>query len=90
MVRNWCSSVLKASRFDSWFSGLVISADAKGQHQYALTISNQLRTTLTPLTFSKPAWDGVQFDWASDKYQGTIIYSRLSSPGRRRAFSSKG
>ena len=75
------SSVLKANRFDGWFSGAVISADAKGQYQYALTISNQLRTTLTPMTFSKPKWDGVQFDWASDKYMGTVVYSRISSPG---------
>ena len=75
------SSVLKAGRFDSWFSRLVISSDAKGQHQYALTVSNELRTTLTPMTFSKPKWDGVQFDWASDKMEGTIIYSRISSPG---------
>ncbi len=79
--KQFGSSVLKAKRFNGFFSGLVISADSKGQHQYALTISNQLRTTLTPLTFSKPAWDGVQFDWASDKYQGTVVYSRLSSPG---------
>ena len=75
------SSVLKANRFDQWFNRLIISADAKGQHQYALTISNELRTTLTPMTFSKPKWDGVQFDWASDKYMATLIYSRISSPG---------
>ncbi len=75
------SSVLKANRFDQWFNRLIISADAKGQHQYALTISNELRTTLTPMTFSKPKWDGVQFDWASDKYMATMIYSRISSPG---------
>ena len=75
------SSVFKANRFNAWFNRLIISADAKGQHQYALTISNELRTTLTPMTFSKPKWDGVQFDWASDKMEGTIIYSRISSPG---------
>ena len=33
------------------------------------------------MTFSKPKWDGVQFDWASDKYMGTVVYSRISSPG---------
>ena len=74
------SSVFKAGRFDSWFSRVLISSDAKGQHRYALTVSNELRTTLTPMTFSKPKWDGVQFDWASDKIEGTIIYSRVSSP----------
>ncbi len=79
--KQFGSSVLKNDSFNGWFSGLVISADAKGQHQYALTMGHRLRTTLTPLTFSKPFWDGVQFDWASDKYEGTLIYSRLSSPG---------
>ena len=75
------SSVFKANRFESWFNRLVVSTDAKGQHQYALTISDELRTTLTPMTFSKPKWDGVQFDWASDKFAGTVIYSRVSDPG---------
>jgi hypothetical protein len=46
------SSVLKARRFSQWFNRLHISADAKGQHQYALAISDELRTTLTPMTFS--------------------------------------
>ena len=75
------SSVLKSTNFQNWFSGLLLSADTKGQHYYAMTIGNELRTTLTPMTFSKPAWDGVQFDYAVDKYQATVIYSRLSSPG---------
>jgi hypothetical protein len=79
--KQFGSSVLKASRFNGWFSGLVISADAKGQHYYSMSISNTLRTTLTPMTFSKPSWDGVQFDYAADKYQATVIYSRLSQPG---------
>ena len=75
------SSVLKSQRFASWFSGVIISTDSKDQHHYAMTISDKLRTTFTPMTFSKPAWDGVQFDYAADKYQATVIYSRLSSPG---------
>ena len=65
------SSLVKSGRFNSWFSGLAIASDNKGQYHYALTVSNQLRTTLTPLSFSKPSWDGVQFDVATDKYQGT-------------------
>jgi hypothetical protein len=74
------SSIFKSNRFQSWFSGVLISADSKGQNHYALTISNAIRSTLTPMTFSKPRWDGVQFDYSSDKYQGTIIYSRASNP----------
>ena len=79
--RQFGSSLVKASRFNNWFSGVAIASDSKGQYHYALTVSNRLRTTLTPMSFSKPFWDGVQFDIATDKYQGTVIYSRLSSPG---------
>ena len=60
---------------------MVIASDQKGQYHYALTVSDELRTTLTPMTFSKPRWDGVQFDFAMDKYEGTLLYSRVSSPG---------
>jgi hypothetical protein len=75
------SSIFKSDRFSEWFSGLVISSDKKGQHQYAVTISNELRTTLTPMTFSKPRWDGIQIDFASDAYEATAIFSRISTPG---------
>ncbi|NKB70915.1 MAG: hypothetical protein GKR89_27915 [Candidatus Latescibacteria bacterium] len=79
--KQFGSSVLKSSNFGGFFGGLVVSSDAKGQHHYAITISNQIRSTLTPMTFSKPRWDGIQFDYAMDKYEATVIYSRLSSPG---------
>lgn len=79
--KQFGSSILKASRLNDWFSGILISSDAKGQHHYALTIGDKIRSTLTPMTFSKPAWDGAQFDYASDKYHGTIVYSRISGPG---------
>jgi hypothetical protein len=75
------SSIFKSSKFSEWFSGVLISADRKGQYQYAVTISNELRTTLTPMTFSKPRWDGIQLDFASDAYESTVIFSRLSTPG---------
>ena len=79
--KQFGSSLLKDAKFSNWFSRVVIASDQKGQYHYALTVSNELRTTLTPLTFSKPHWDGVQFDFAMDKYQGTLLYSRLSAPG---------
>ena len=79
--RQFGSSVLKNSRFGSWFNSLLISSDSKGQHHYALTAGSKIRTTLTPMTFSKPRWDGIQFDYAADKYQGTMLYSRVSRTG---------
>ena len=70
----------KAQRFRSWFSEVAVAAEQKGQYAYALTISNDLRTTLTPMVLSKPRMDGVQFDFSMDKYQGTFIYSQASAP----------
>ena len=31
------SSLLKSRNFENWFSGLLLSADSKGQHYYAMT-----------------------------------------------------
>ena len=75
------NSLFKATRFDQWFSGVVVAADHKGQYHYTMTLSNRLRTTLTPMVFSKPRMDAVQFDLATDRYEATLLYSRISSPG---------
>ena len=73
--------LFKSDRFDQWFSGVVIARDKKGHYGYSLTVSNELNTTLTPLTFRKPQFDGVQFDLATDRLEGTVLYSRISNPG---------
>ena len=73
------STIFKTSRFAGFFSELVISSDQKGQHRLALTVGSQIRTTLTPMTFSKPAFDGIQIDYQSDKYAATVLMSRISS-----------
>ena len=74
------STVFKTSRFKDWFSNVVVASDSKGQYHYALTIGDQIRTTLTPMTFSKPGHNGVQWDFAADKYQGTVLLARPSRP----------
>ena len=74
------NTLFQSRRFDRWFSGAVVAADSKGGNFYALTVSNSLRTTLTPLVLSKVQMDGIQFDLATDKYQQTLIFSRLSGP----------
>ena len=76
------SSLFKTDKFDSWFSNLIIASDEKGQYSYALTIGDRIRTTLTPMTFSKPSFAGMQFDVATDKYEATLLVSRPSSPGQ--------
>jgi hypothetical protein len=75
------NQLFKDSRFNQWFSNVVIASDGKGEYHYAITIANGLRTTLTPMTFSKPDFDGVQFDLATDKYSATALYSRVSESG---------
>ena len=75
------SDVFKRQQYSSWFNRLVVASDVKGQYHMALTIGDQIRTTLTPLTFSKPAFSGIQWDFLSDKYQLTALASRVSSPG---------
>ena len=76
------SSLFKTDKFSSWFSSLAIASDRKGQYSYALTIGDRIRSTLTPMTFSKPSFAGMQFDLATDKYEATLLVSRPSSPGQ--------
>ena len=75
------STLRKSGRFSSWFSNLLIASDHKGQYHYAITIGNQIRSSLTPMTFSKPLFDGLQWDFMSDKYSGTLLMSRINDPG---------
>ena len=74
------SGIFKGSRFQGFFNSLGVSSDAKGQYAYAITLGNRIRTTLTPMTFSKPDFNGLQIDFAADKYAATIIASRISDP----------
>ena len=75
------NTLFKSDRFSQWFSDVVVATDQQGQYHYALTVSSQLRSVLSPMVFSKPRFDGVQFDLGTDRYEATLIYSRLSSPG---------
>ena len=43
-------------------------------------VGDGIRTTLTPLTFSKPRFDGIQWDFMTDKYAATLS-SRVSNTG---------
>jgi hypothetical protein len=73
------SSIWKAPQFASWFNRLLISSTSKGQFYVSLTIGEAIRSSLTPLTFSKPLFDGIQWDFSSDKYGATILASRVNN-----------
>ena len=64
------SGIFQSTRFNRWFNGVTISGDSQGQYHYAITVGDRIRTTLTPMTFSKPDFNGVQIDFAADKYLG--------------------
>ncbi|MDE2812689.1 MAG: hypothetical protein OXM01_06685, partial [Gemmatimonadota bacterium] len=74
------SSILKTNRFNQWFNRVAVSSDHKGQYYYSITIGDQIRTTLTPMTFSKPTFNGIQWAFAADKYLGTLLLARPSRP----------
>ena len=74
------NSIFKDNRYAGWFSQVLITSDQKGQYQYALTIGDRIRSSLTPLTFSKPAFNGIQADFVTDKYEATVLMSRVSQP----------
>ncbi|MEE3259299.1 MAG: hypothetical protein VX293_08810 [Candidatus Latescibacterota bacterium] len=76
------STVFKDGRFGQWFQNLVVASDSKGQYFTSLTVGDRIRTTLTPLTFSRSRFNGVQWDFASDKYEATVLLSRVSEPVR--------
>ena len=57
-----------------------MASDSKGSVYYSLTVGDDIRTTLTPLTFSKPRYNGIQLDAATDKYAATLLLSRANSP----------
>ena len=79
--RSFGSSLFKSPRFNSWFSNVIVSSASKGQFHTAVTLGDAIRTTLTPMTFSKPAFNGIQWDFLSDKYAATFLGSRVSAPG---------
>ena len=84
------SGIFQGTRFNTWFNAVTISGDSQGQYNYAITVGDRIRTTLTPMTFSKPDFNGVQIDFASDKYAATILASRISEPIRGSSQGSGG
>ncbi len=74
------SSLFKTNSY-GWFSNLIVASDQKGQYSYAMTVGDRIRSTLTPMTFSKPSFAGIQLDMATDKYEATLLVSRPSAPG---------
>jgi hypothetical protein len=88
-VYNWTeaypqangSNIFKDPKFSSWFRNLVIASSHEGQYHTSLMVGDGIRTALTPLTLSKPRFDGIQWDFMSDKYGVTLLSSRINHTG---------
>ena len=63
-----------------FMGGVIISGDRKGEYHLSMTIGDRIHTVLTPMTFSKPAFNGVRWDLASNEFTATFLLSRISSP----------
>ena len=79
---NQGNIVFTGTRMSDWFNGVAIASESKGQYRYALNVGSDLRTSFTPLVWSKPRFAGVQLDLMTDKYRGSLIYSQGGVPGR--------
>ena len=44
------SQLYKNPRFNGWFANVLVSAVSKGEYYTAITVGDEIRTTLTPLT----------------------------------------
>jgi len=61
--------------------GLIIASDSMGGFSSALMIAGDVRTVLTPMTFSKPVFNGIQWDLMyEDVWKGTVLGSRVNKP----------
>jgi hypothetical protein len=66
--------------YDNFFNRLVIAGDRGRYGTYRLVVGDEIYTRFTPLTFFKPRFNGVRFDYAGDYASGTVLLSRPSNP----------
>ena len=62
-------------------SSLVLASDTSGGNAFSITLGDEIFTTLTPLTFRKTVYNGVQVDYSADRLELTGLFSRISAPG---------
>ncbi|MCC7264301.1 MAG: hypothetical protein IT369_17460, partial [Candidatus Latescibacteria bacterium] len=70
----------RTNAYRAYFQNLVIASDQRGGGAFRLMIGDRIFTRFTPLTFAKPNFDGLRLDWATDYYQGSVLFSRPSAP----------
>lgn len=66
--------------YGGFFNRLVIAGDEREQTAYRLMVGDQIDTRFTPLTFSKPRYNGLRLDLAGARHSATLLLSRVSDP----------
>jgi hypothetical protein len=69
-----------ANAYERFFDRLVIASDERGSAAYRLMVGDAIYTRFTPLTFSKPQYNGLRLDLASERHSATFLLSRPSDP----------
>jgi hypothetical protein len=76
------SSMSKSRFYSSYFTNLVILNDSYDGLTSRLMIGDAIRTKFTSLTLDKARFNGIRWDFATTKYRGTVLASRISDPIR--------
>ena len=79
-VISEASRVNKASRYNNWFNRLVIAQDLSGGRGFSFVLGDEIRTTLTPMTFSKAGFNGLVTEHTGERFHATGLFSRVSRP----------
>mgnify|MGYP006136709635 CR=1 FL=1 len=66
--------------YERFFDRLVIASDERGSAAYRLMVGDAIYTRFTPLTFSKPQYNGLRLDIAGARHSATLLLSRPSDP----------
>jgi len=73
-------TIASVEAYERFFNRLVIASDERGHTAYRLMVGDAIYTRFTPLTFSKPQYNGLRLDIAGEEHGGTILLSRPSDP----------
>jgi hypothetical protein len=83
------SSIWKGGEYDRLFRSLIVASEGGGGTEVRLMVGDQIETVFTPLTFSKPRFNGLRLDGAGDRWLGSLILSRPSFPDESNLFGQR-
>ncbi|NKB71023.1 MAG: hypothetical protein GKR89_28470 [Candidatus Latescibacteria bacterium] len=72
------SKVVETGAYTGLFRNLVVAGDVGGRYRMSILLGDEIHTVLTPLTFAKAGFNGLQFHLATDGFEGMLLASRPS------------